>query len=288
MLIFTKMRLCISSVAVLSLLSAAGVHAAPVDPTTELNAGGAGPADWAVLDAGNFSLSFPAGTGTANGVANTPEGLINGNVGVSGGNVSVAASSAVNGSVYLGSSASGYSGPSPTVTGSGLPGAALTYAFNTVAAYYNSLTPNFTVAPSAGTVPAGVYDLSSWNLNGGSYILLPGQVYVFNVSSSLNPQGGVKIIDSTPGDVIFNVNGSFQTSGGLNQEAMIDGIVLATGQISLTPGYVDGEIISDTSINIASGGTVLANGAVPDVASTLLLLGFSFGGLLVARKKLAF
>lgn len=297
-----KIRSCLSLIAALGLLSTARIHAIIIAPDAELNAGSAGPADWNVLDEGNFSISYGPTTGTANGVPNTPEGVINGNVGDAAGNVTAANGPAdpngaeIQGTIYLGSTATGNSdlvkqGYS-TVTGSSAPQNALNYAFGTVAAYYNGLTPNFTTAPTAGTVAPGVYDLSSWNLHGGTYNLIAGQIYVFNVHSDLAPQGGVKILDSTPGDVIFNLTGSlmesFQTSGGLNQEAMIDGIILATGQISLTPGYVSPEIISDTSINIASGGSVINNDqTVPDTASTLLLLGLSLGCLFVACRKFA-
>lgn len=292
-LTFMKMRLCVSSIAALSLLLAARVHAITA-PDAELNAGGAGPANWNVLDEGNFSISFGPTTGTANGVPNTPEGVINGNVGVAAGNASAANGSEITGTVYLGSTATGNAGISAgtVVTGSSLPQNALDYAFGTAAAYYNGLTPDFTTAPTPGTVAPGVYHLSSWNLNGGTYNLTAGQIYVFNISGDLAPQGGVMILDSTPGDVIFNLTGSlnesFQTSGGLNQEAIINGIVLATGQISLTPGYVNPEIISDTSINISSGGSVISGGgSVPDATSTLLLLGLGLGGLFVARRKFA-
>jgi len=286
MLIFMNMRLCLSSVAALSLLSTARIYAVTT-PEALLNAGGAGPADWNVLCQGNFSISFGPTTGTANGVPNTPEGVINGNVGVATGNASAANNSEIQGTTYLGPTASGNGGITggSHVTGSSLPQNALNYAFGTAATYYNGLTPNFTTAPTQGTVAAGVYKLSSWNLNGGTYNLIAGQIYVFDITGNLAPQGGVKILDSTPGDVIFNVTGSFQTSGGLNQEAMIDGIVLATGQISLTPGFVTPEIISGNSINIASGGSVINNETVPDAASTALLLAVGVGAIVIGRRE---
>lgn len=293
MLAFNKTRMCVCAVAVLSLLSTTQIHATINAPGAELDAGNAGPADWNVLDEGNFSISFGPTTGTANGVPNTPEGVINGNVGDAAGNVSTANGSEIQGTVYLGPGASG-SGFSPVVTGSSLPQSALNYAFGTAATYFNSfnsLPSTFTTAPTAGTVAAGVYNLTSWNLNGGTYNLTAGQIYVFNVNGNLAPQGGVKILDSTPGDVIFNITGTFQTSGGLNQEAMIDGIVLAKGQISLTPGLVDGELISDTSINIASGGSVItppgSNTQVPDSASTAMLLSMGLGCVSLIKRKFA-
>jgi choice-of-anchor A domain-containing protein len=86
----------------------------------------------------------------------------------------------------------------------------------------------------------------------------------------------------SPADVLFNVTGTtgVSFSCGLNNECVVNGIILAPeASVSLTPGLVNGEIISGENINIASGGTI---NAVPEPGTTLagvlllipLLLGF--------------
>jgi hypothetical protein len=254
-------------------------YATPAAPYLEL--GAAGPENWAVLDQGNFSISDPAGT-------------ITGNIGDVSGNVTTGGSGGVTGNVLLGTGAS-YSGPAPSgliFSHSLIPSAALTVA-NAASTYYNLQTPNFTSAPSAGTVAAGVYDISgNWSPNGGTYNLHAGQIYIFNISGNFAPSTGASslaILDSTPWDVLFNVHGNVQSSGGSSTFPTIDGIVLAHGQISLTPGYVDGEIISDTSINIASRGSVHGVTPVPEpttfIAGALLLLPFAATAFSSRRKR---
>ena len=248
--------------------------AAPIDPITEL--GAAGPGNWAVLDQGNFSLSDPVG-------------FIHGNVGVVSGNFTDGGSAGVTGTIFLGSGA-GHN----TVAGdhvqlnSSLPASALTLA-NAAAVYYNGLAADFTTAPSAGSVAPGVYKITgNWSPNGGTFNLTAGQVYVFDITGDFKPSTGSSplfINDATPGDVIFNIGGKLQSTGGSSTFPRIDGIVLAQGSISLTPGSITGEIISDDSINIASRGTVQGI-TVPDAASTMVLLGLGFLTLLIFHFRL--
>jgi hypothetical protein len=258
--------------AMLAILLAVNSRGATVDPTTEL--GAAGPGNWAVLDQGNFSLSDPSG-------------FIHGNVGEATGNFTDGGSAGVTGTIFLGSTATG-SGVAGDhlVSGSTLPASALTLA-NAAATFYNGVAADFTTAPSPGTVTPGVYKITGdWSPNGGTYNLTAGQVYVFDVSGNFKPSTGASALlinDATPGDVIFNIGGNLQSSGGSSTYPRIDGIVLAQGSISLTPGFIDGEIISDTSINIASKGAVQG---VPDGGCTMMLLGVGAGMLFVARRKL--
>jgi hypothetical protein len=76
------------------------------------------------------------------------------------------------------------------------------------------------------------------------------------------------------------------TSGGLNNESVIKGIVLnATGDYQLTPGLINGELIGGGKIALASGGAV--NGTpqvVPEPPGVVLLAlgGFVFA-LVVVR-----
>lgn len=257
----------------LAVLWAVKSSAVPIDPITEL--GAAGPGNWAVLDQGNFSISDPSG-------------YIHGNVGEATGSFTDGGSAGVSGTIYLGAGV-GHT----TVTGDTLalnslsPSTALTAA-NLAATYYNGLAANFTAAPLAGTVTPGVYKITGdWSPNGGTYNLTAGQVYVFDISGNFKPNTGASALfihDATPGDVIFNISGDVQSSGGSSTYPMIDGILLAQGSISLTPGFVDGEIISDTSINIASKGAVQGSN-VPDGGSTALLLSLGTGMLFLAGHR---
>lgn len=246
------------------------------DPVTEL--GIAGPGNWAVLDQGNFSLSDPLG-------------FVHGNVGEATGNFTDGGSAGVSmGKIFLGAGVG-----STTVAGdvvvqpSSLPASALAQA-SAAATYYNTFNGSaMTTAPGPGTVTPGVYHLSSWTINGGTYNLTAGQLYVFNIDGNLSMNTGASplfINDSTPQDVIFNVGGNVTSSGGSSTWPMIQGAIInAQGSISLTPGFVQGEIISQTSINIASRGAVQGLPA-PDGGSTLLLTGLGVGLLGLARKKL--
>jgi hypothetical protein len=252
----------------LILIVAGEAYASPIAPNVEL--GSASPQNWAVLDMGNFSLSNPTGS-------------ITGHLGDVFGNVTTGGSAGIKGTVTLGTGAS-YSGSAPSggiVQNNLSPLVALAQA-NIASAYYNALglAPNFRSAPAAGAVAPGVYAISgNWSPNGGTYTLQSGQVYVFDISGNFSPSTGLSALlfkDATPWDVIFNVAGNVQSSGGSSTSPTIDGILLAHGQISLTPGSVDGEIISDTSINIASGGSVAGVTPVPEpttlIAAGLLLL----------------
>ncbi|HEV7925800.1 MAG TPA: hypothetical protein VGR14_10605 [Verrucomicrobiae bacterium] len=267
------MKKYISTLWALALLAASGgTTYGQIAPYVEL--GAAGPQNWAVLDQGNFSISDPTG-------------YVTGNIGDVRGNVSTGGSAGVTGSVYLGSAAS-YSGPAPsggTVINSSLPGLDLASA-NTAALYYDSLNlhANFTSAPSAGTVAAGVYNITGgWSPSGGTYNLTAGQVYVFNISGgNFAPSGAFTLHDSTPWDVIINVsgNGNVQSSGGGGTWPTLDAILLTQGgNIQLTPGQVNGEIIAagpNSQINIASRGAVNGVTPVPEprtfIAGALLLL----------------
>ncbi|HZV35141.1 MAG TPA: hypothetical protein VFB72_11260 [Verrucomicrobiae bacterium] len=286
-----KRKIFLCALGIAAVLATSLCFADPIDPTTEL--GAAGPSSLAILDNGNFSISFNPATVIINGQP-VVEGEINGNLADNAGNISTSTSGQLLGQVYLGPTASGVSGAN-VHTGSSVPATDLAIAFGAggAAQYYNGLTPAITTAPSAGAVAPGVYSLSSWNISGGTYTLTAGKVYVFNITGDFTLNQAAQFLDSTPGDVIFNVGGKVSTSGGLNNpgEVEIDGVVMAQGSISLTPGYVIPELISDTSINIASGGGV--NGgtppptAAPDTASSLVLLGFGAGLLFLAKAKLA-
>jgi hypothetical protein len=108
-------------------------------------------------------------------------------------------------------------------------------------------------------------------LNGTILDLTAGANYVFNISGQLSLNSS-EILDLTAADVLFNTTGTqgAQLAGGLNNESVLDGIVLAPdAQISETPGSILGEIISGQNINIASGAKIQGVASVPDSGSCM-------------------
>jgi hypothetical protein len=251
-----------------------------IDPVTELGSA----ANWAALSYGNVTLS-------------NPNGYIAGNVGEFLGSFTDAGSGGVTvgptqpGIIYLGPDATGNGLPTDTVVrNSTVPGAGIAAAAAAMT-YYNGLIPDFTTAPSAGNVAPGVYRIAGdWSPNGGTYNLQAGQIYVFDITGNFNPStdgSPLFINDATPQDVIFNIGGNMQTSGGGGTYPSLDGIYLAHGSVSLTGGWVTGEIISLTS-SITNSSTALVDGpaGVPDGGSSLVLMGMGLGLVFVAKKRL--
>ncbi len=143
----------------------------------------------------------------------------------------------------------------------------------------------------------GVYNLANFTLgNGAQVILAAGGSYVFNISSTMKLDHA-QILNAAGlavSEILFNFTGDnskVATSGGLDNESIINGIILAPyAPISLTPGLVNGEIIGGDSINIASGGAI--NGtppspppSVPDAGSSLVLMSIGLGCLAAAKRK---
>jgi choice-of-anchor A domain-containing protein len=116
-----------------------------------------------------------------------------------------------------------------------------------------NLAPGVNVADLTGGINLGGSDVLTLNGPAGSEIILNTGSLTLN-SGRIVLTGGL-----TPGDVVFNLTGTsaVATSGGLNQESVLTGIVLAPlAQVHLTPGAVTGEIIAGDNINIASGGSI--------------------------------
>jgi hypothetical protein len=229
---------------------------------------------------GNFAILTLNG---AKDIALNGPGTTNGNVGVSDGGVLALNSSngnpstAVNGNVFLGNTAT-INNPKQ-VTGTvftnqtPLLNQANTDARN-ASATFAALAPNLSVPGNAingtttinGTAPVNVLNISSLHLGNGQSLTLngpPGSQFVINNSGNftlnsghINLTGGL-----TPSDVVINQtapSGDLSTSGGLNNESVVNAILLAPNQgIAFAPGLVNGEVISGGStVHFVSGASV--------------------------------
>jgi hypothetical protein len=166
-------------------------------------------------------------------------------------------------------------------------------------AFFNGLTPTSVLTSVNGTLTiigsAGlnVIDLTGINLGNGQTLTLSapaGAQFVINVSGDivLNSASIVEAGGVLATDVVLNVGGKVQTSGGLNNLSVINGIVLdLTGQIGMAPGAINGELIAGgNNPQIVSGGFVNGITSVPE-PSSLLLLSMGVAGLLLLRRRLA-
>jgi hypothetical protein len=166
-------------------------------------------------------------------------------------------------------------------------------------AFFNGLTPTSVLtsvngtATIIGTAGLNVIDLTGINLGNGQTLTLNGPAgaqFVINVSGDIVLNSA--LIQETGGllatDVVFNVGGKVQTSGGLNNLSVINGIVLdLTGQIAMAPGAINGELIAGgNNPQIVSGGSVHGVTNVPE-PSSLLLLSMGVTGLLLLRRRAA-
>jgi hypothetical protein len=271
---------------------------APIANALPIGLGVAGPGNFALLEIGSGA--------NVSGAAAPPSGYINGNVGIaSGSSITTSAGNfPIKGSVELGTTASADSATAANATGGIVQNAASqtllaqavhdAQAASAAAAALAASGGGVGVSSitSGGTLTPGVYDLSSLNLpNNAVLTLSAGGYYVFNISGTLALHSSQILAANglSVGEILFNVTGTqgVAFSGGLNSESILDGIILApNASVSITPGYVDGEIISGKNINIASGGSVNNNITVPDGGSTAMLLGLACGLVGIAQRKI--
>jgi hypothetical protein len=263
--------------------------------------GAAGPADFALLALQTSPSVQIAG---ANNQPPLPGGGVIGNVGIaSTATLGVSSPASITGNVLLAPGAStNFSNPG-VVGGSVLTNQNLSPA-NTAALNaantFASLAPTQPLGAVNGTTtlnaanPGGVnvVNTSGINLGGGQVLTLSGPAgtqFVINDSGGITLNSGRILLSGglTPDDVVFNLtNGNtVSTSGGLNNESVINGIVLdATGKFQLTPGLVNGEIIGGGQIALASGATI--DGVTPLPWSLpLFLSGLAGLGLLLRHGK---
>lgn len=142
-----------------------------------------------------------------------------------------------------------------------------------------------------GIAGLNVLDLTAINLGNGQALTLnapAGAEFVINVSGNIVLNSA--LIKETGGiastDVVFNVAGNVQTSGGLDNESVINGIVLdKSGKIALSPGAINGELIAGgNNPQVVSGGSVTGPTLVPE-PSTMVLLGMGPGSLVLRRRR---
>ena len=284
-------RILLSAAAVSGLLAS---HATAGTVLTDL--GSAGSQNWAILtDSSNPHMNGP-GTTTGNvGVMNPNAVLsldssnawgINGNVSLNtGGSVSHPAE--VNGSI-LNNQATVLNNALTDATNARATFSGLTATNTTVTSIAGAMTIN-----SSGLGATNVIDVSTINLGSGTLTLHGGanDQFIINDAGGLTLTSGHIVLTGglTASDVVFNVTGDVSTSGGLNNESIINGIVLAgpKSSIQMSPGQIDGELISLNTgdFQIVSGGNVNQPGAAPcpEPASVFLissaaLLGFGVVG----------
>lgn len=243
--------------------------------------GPAGPGFWAILTGPNTTDIALNGPGTTTG-----------NVGVSSpnGNVQLNASSghkAIDGNLVLqaGATVNNTAQVTGSVSTQDLSG--IWQDAVNAASTFTGLAPtsNLRAITSAQTITVGaglnVLDASIINLNQSvlTFNGPAGAQVVVNISNNLTLNGAqIELTGGlTPMDIVFNVEGpgsDLHTSGGLNQESIITGILLAPDRnIAFAPGEVDGELIAGgQSVHLVSGGSAVGvTNTVPEPATTGLL-----------------
>ena len=238
----------------------------------EATLGSAGPGSWAILSTGNpsttdFALNGPGTTLGNVGVGATgklsldssngnPATAIIGNVFLATGS-SLTHPQQVQGNIVMGAD---------TMLGQAAADArAATGTF----AGLSATNPTTSIGNSTGTVTGtagvNVLNITALNLNhagltlnapkGGQFVINDSGQFTLN-SGVINLAGGL-----TPSDVVFNLTGigpDVHTSGGLHDESVVNGILLAEGRkLDFSPGLVNGEVISDSDhIHFVSGAEV--------------------------------
>jgi hypothetical protein len=146
------------------------------------------------------------------------------------------------------------------------------------------------------TLDAGVYNLSSLNLNKSTLTLSGSGSFVFNISSAFAlKQASILLAGgATEANVLFNYTGTQDVtlSGSRKSGSVLHGIILAlNSKVNLAAGLVVGEVISGRDIAIGTNSAVvqqaLSIATVPDRGSTLVLAVIAFVALAAFRARLA-
>jgi hypothetical protein len=293
---------------ILSALGIAAIMAAPINVHAlgiPFNLGSAG--GWAILELGNGTVGGDTHINNP-----SPPAVADGNVGivgyVGGGGTFNSSGPDVTGGLFLGTGASAQLsggaqvlggitqdyGPLTDSTAASPPFAPVYQdalnAYNTAKA----LVPNQTFATVSGpqSFTPGVYSIGTLDVHGQN-ITLNGTAadwFIFNITTKFNMQDAAEIVLAggiTPDHVMWNLNAGVDvsTSGGLNQETILRGILLGLegSKVNLSPGALFGEIAVSGDISLASGASVVNQ--VPDAGSTFALMAIGLGLLAAAKRK---
>jgi choice-of-anchor A domain-containing protein len=153
-----------------------------------------------------------------------------------------------------------------------------------------------TISSTPGSDVLNVLNLSSINLGGNNVLTLSGNAtdqFVLNVRGDITLNSGKIELSGglTPQDVVINDIGSnsIHTSGGLGNESVITGLLLApTASIGFSPGLINGEVIAGSpQVQFASGASVVS--PIPETSSLGLLaaVGTAVVGRCVMRRQRA-
>jgi hypothetical protein len=230
----------------------------------DLGLGAAGDCTVLELGTGHVDITGPAG------------GLIGDVCIAPGGKLSITGSEYVTGAIRLGAGAT-YSKSGSGTTGPVLTNQNLSAEINAAQAAasaaatlsctqtFTSLNNNLTIVGNGGLNVICVTDII---LNGKTVTLFggPSDLFVFKVTGRFVLNGGGKILASgvPASNVLYDVIGTGQDvaftggGGGISCcNSKVDGTLLATQRkISLSPGLVNGEVISGRDISIVSGSSV--------------------------------
>ena len=256
--------------------------------------GTAGPSNFSLLALSGASDIALNGPGTTRGTV----GITTGNLQLNSSNNAPVSNTAIVGNLYLGNTAtvnntsqvqgSVFTNQSGFLSQPNIDARAASTAFANLAATPGtptSVNGNTTINGSAGAVT--VANLSGINLGNGQALTLNGPAgsqFVINSPSMTLNSGKVNLTGGvTPNNVVFNLTGgpgnNLQSSGGLNNESVINGVVLdPNGSVGLSPGQINGELISGgQSIHLVSGANVNnvptpPTPSVPEPASMVLAL----------------
>jgi hypothetical protein len=272
--------------------------AVPTAASVFTTLGSAGPSQWTVLEVGAGAV--------------TQQGQINGNVGLQQKARLQGSGPVIQGDMYMGNKSSAAFSNASAVTGTvhlanatiASPAGLTTMNDRSAQTKLNqarsdaisassmassmastSSLPNINLASASMTLGAGVYNLSSFNLDHSTLTLSGSGYYVFNITSSfvLNSAKVLLANGAVESNILFNYTGKSTAAftGGGQDQSVLHGILLAlNAKVNLSPGLVVGEIISGQDILIGPG-SVVQQGAVtvPDGASTFGLSVIALSGI---------
>lgn len=285
-----------------------------------VNFGSAGPSNWGILALGGSKAAGFGSSGTQVSFNGPGAGVygtaFQSNLGIAGtGHLNSSGTTTIDGAYYKGSSTGGDAISGTTIVGGIQTGAAVNaklaqaaadaaaglaaanaLACNMGALCNTALNPgsSLTINP---TNPGGqnVLVLSSITIGNGIKVTLggpAGTTWVIKDKGDLTLNSGTLTVGNglNPSSLLLIVDGKVATSGGLNHESVITGVVVVpTGTAQFSPGAVNGEVIvGGTQVSFVSGGSLTVP-TVPPVPEpgTLSLLGTGLlAGATLLRRKL--